>query len=511
MSELLDILQQRHNERLDQLKGEEAHVLLIGEARILIADLREAGASIADPSERGQLRALMRFWASVIYRQTGAYPDTQLLPPNTATTRVSPRDESARGQSNLPLWVLTVVAALLVVVAGVFVTLGWQSLADGDAGYVPTPAPIPFIRQAVVGAISDGEDLPQERGSGTFCVGIPEIIADFELENVGPGAQLHWELQHTGKVIAAQPAAPWKENDALHITIRIRTPGQEVVEPGHYDLLVFSDEQAVGVQSFRVLDSVPGLTNLRVSDVPSPGEEALQRSEFEGGVRMLYFTYEYEGICPGLDISYSLYREGEQVREISENSGGSSSGKAQVSLQAAGALPFPPGNYELVASVEGVEQETIQFSVLSTLEEESEREVTQEPEPEPTPTMEPGLPVLGNITTALGVQPDGTPILSRPSDRFNWNNKVIYGIFDYSGMRDGLPWAAVWSRNGQELVSQEGLWDVDIDGAKGTKWVTYFNDNGQVLPGGSYSVTVTIDDDVERTVDFTILYYEPPE
>ena len=511
MSELLDTLQQRHNERLDRLKGDEAHVLLIGEARILVADLREAGASIADPSERGQLRALMRFWASVIYRQTGAYPDTQLLPPNAATTHVRSREESARGQSNLPLWVLIVVAALLVVVAGVFVTLGWQSLADGDAEPVPTPAPIPFIRQAVVGPSSDGEDMPQERGSGTFCVGVPEIIADFELESVGPGAQLHWELQHAGKVIAAQPAAPWKENDELHITIRIRTPGQEVVDPGQYNLLVFSDEQTVGVQSFRVLDSAPGLTNLRVSDVPSPGEETVPRSEFEGGVRILYFTYEYEGICPGLDISHTLYREGEQVREISENSGGSPSGKAQVNLQAAGVLPFPPGNYALVASIEGVEQETIQFSVLATPKEESEPEMTPEPEPEPTPTVEPELPVLGNITTALGVQPDGTPILSRPDDRFNWNNKVIYGIFDYSGMRDGLPWAAVWSRNGREMASQEGLWDVDADGAKGTKWVALYNDNGQVLPGGSYSVTVTVDDIAERTVDFTILYYEPPE
>ena len=124
--------------------------------------------------------------------------------------------------------------------------------------------------------------------------------------------------------------------------------------------------------------------------------------------------------------------------------------------------------------------------------------------------METTPPSIGNLTLALGVQPDGTPILPAQEARFDWNTKVIYGIFDYVGMTDGLRWAAVWTRRGQEVAREENLWDVEADGTEGTRWVTYQNERGQVLSGGSYSVTLYIQNVAQRTADFNVLYYVPP-
>jgi len=71
MSDLLSAFQRRHQEKLDQLeRGEDEEALLDG-VHILVSDLRQAGATVVDPAERGQLRALVRFWANVVYGRTG--------------------------------------------------------------------------------------------------------------------------------------------------------------------------------------------------------------------------------------------------------------------------------------------------------------------------------------------------------------------------------------------------------------------------------------------------------
>ena len=48
--------------------------------RSFIADAQRAGAVIAEPAERSQLRAFMRFLADVVYDATEVYPDTTLQP-----------------------------------------------------------------------------------------------------------------------------------------------------------------------------------------------------------------------------------------------------------------------------------------------------------------------------------------------------------------------------------------------------------------------------------------------
>jgi len=120
-------------------------------------------------------------------------------------------------------------------------------------------------------------------------------------------------------------------------------------------------------------------------------------------------------------------------------------------------------------------------------------------------------PAFSNLTLALGVEPDGTPVLPVTDDRFDWNTKTICAVFDYAGMHDGMRWSVVWLRGEQEVARQGGLWDADVFGTEGTHWVTYHNDRGQTIRGGTYSLTLSIENVRQEAVGFNVLYYTPSE
>lgn len=494
MSDLLDTVGRRHQEKLDQLKRGEVDEAFLDGIHALLADLREAGALTADPAERGQLRALIRFWGNLIYDHTGVYPDTTLLPPDPA--RAHPPEEPHRRPLPPLAWILVGGAAAIVIAVGL-TAIGWMSgpRADATPTPIPTPTPAPFMSYAVVGAeLDQGGAL--KRVADTFCLGIPEVVAQFSLENVQPEMTWRWEVQRQGEVVAAQTATSW-EQQARRVTARVLTSDAEGVEPGRYDLLVYVGEQMVGVHSFRVLDTAPRVLNLRVTDVPEPvekalDEEAADENEFPTGLRVIYLSYEYKGLCPGLEVSHTLYQGGRPTQERTQSWSGAPQGQAQVSFQAPDDLPFPAGDYEVAVAIMGQEVERTGLRIGQVAQEEVS-------------------PAFGGITIAQGVQPDGTPILTAPDNRFDWNTRVVYAIFDYVRMSDGLSWAAVWTRNGQEVARQEEFWEVEAAGTEGTRWVAHYSEPGRVLPGGDYSVTLYIDNIAQRTAEFNIRYYVPPQ
>ena len=489
MSDLLNIFQQRHQEKLEQLKRGEVDGDFLDEIHALIADLRQAGAVVANSAERGQLRALMRFWGNVAYDRTGVYPNTMLQPLDP--DRVPSAEEPSRRSSFPLVWALVGGAAAVVAAVGL-VAIGWLpkiiSATSGEETLTPQPRAV--VSQVVVGGELNAEGAV-EMVADTFCLGIPEIVAEFTLEGIEPEMEWRWEVQREGEVVASQDAAPWGE-ERQGAVIRALTGGREGVEPGQYELLVYVDEQVAGRHSFWVLDTAPRVFNLRVADVPESAEETSKGSGFEAGTRVIYLNYEYEGLCPGVRVSHTLYREGELVQESGGEWSGAPQGQAQVSFQASGDSSFPPGDYEAAAAVRGEEQARVGFTIKEAISDEP-------------------VPAFGGVTVALGVRPDGVPVLAAPDNRFDWNTRIVYTIFDYVEMSDGLRWAAVWMRNGEEVSRQEGFWDVEADGTAGTYWVVYYDERRGLLSGGNYSVTLYIDDVVQRTVDFNILYYVPRE
>ncbi len=498
MSDLFDALQERYQMLVARKEKGETEESFLEDVRAFITDAQQAGATVADLNERSQLRAWMRFLANALYDTTGVYPDVMLQPLAHGQLVGLQPERREKPSPSFPLaWVLVGGAAVIVIAVGL-VAIGWMSYPNDGAAPTPmstsTPTPIPtpapFVSQIAMGTELDTGGALRV-AADTFCLGTSEVVAEFTLEGIEPETVWHWEVQREGEIVGAQPAAPWGK-EAQHATIHALTGGLEGVEPGQYELLVYVGEQVAGVHSFQVLDKAPCVFNLRVTDVPDPAGQASDgpdENKFEAGVRVIYLGYEYEGLCPGLDVSHALYHEGAPVQESVEPWSDAPQGQAQVSFQAPGDLPFPSGDYEVTVAVAGEEQERVGLTIGEVMGEVS--------------------PAFGDIAIALGVQPDGTPILTAQDDRFDWSTKVVYAIFDYVGMSDGLRWAAVWTRNDQEVAREEHFWDVETDGMEGTRWVAYHDESGRTLTGGNYSVTLYIKNVAQRTAEFNIRYYVP--
>lgn len=482
MSDLLDALQKRHQEKLEQLKRGPVDEAFLDSVALLVGDLRQAGARVADPVERSQLRALVRFWGNVLYDHTGVYPDTTLQPSES----VPPLPPGVPLPPSPLNWSLIGGAAAIVIAVGLAL-VGWLARRNATVEATPIPTPVPIVSHVVVGVrAADGALTP----SDTFCAGTPEIAARLALDGVSAGAPWRWEVQRDGATVISQTATSWQTADAQRI-VPILSGGAAGVEPGRYNLLIYVGEQSVEAYPFRVLDAPPRVANLRVSDVPEPTGGA---TEVIAGVRVLYLTYDYEGLCPGLKVVHTLYRDGRPLQESVETWSGPPAGQRQVSFQAAEGEPFPSGKYEATVSVTGAEAARAPLLIQ-----------------EARATAPPPSPAVGSVVVAMGVQPDGSPILPVPDNGFDWNTKVVYAIFDYTGMGDGMKWAAVWRRGGQEVARQEGFWDVAGAGTQGRRWVAYYDPRGAVLPGGTYSVTIAIADTVQRSADFQIRFYAPRE
>ncbi len=498
MSDVTGALQEQHRRHVSRMKRGPVDEGFVDEVHALIAKLQEAGAIVADPAERSQVRALLRFWGHVVYDQTGVYPDTTLQPLDPGRVPALEGEEPSRRRWPSLVWMLVGGAAAAIIAAGL-VLVGWFSLPRDTAvetpTLIPTPTPLPFVSRVAVG-MGLGEDGGLESATDTFCLGVADVVAEVALEGVEPEALWRWEVQRAGEVVAASAATPWGE-DERHV-VRPLQARSEGVEPGRYELLIYAGEHVVGAHSFRVLDVTPGLSNLQVADVPeSSGEAPGGPGErvFEPGVRVIYLSYDYEGFCPGLGISHVLSHEGEPLRESVGGWSGAPQGRAQVAFQAPAGGPFSLGSYEVTVTGLGQEPARVAFRIG-----EVEQVVSEEVSP-----------AFGDIAIALGVQPDGTPTLDVPDGGFDWNTKVVYAVFEYEGMTDSLPWSALWMRNGEEIARQERLWDMETAGTAGTHWIARYDELGQVLPGGSYSVTVYIENVAQRTASFDIRYYVPPE
>ena len=79
---LLDEIYEEHQGLLEAIEEAET-ATIVPDVRRFLERISEAGASIPDPRQRSQLRALMRFWGSFIYDRIGEFPEIQLLPAST--------------------------------------------------------------------------------------------------------------------------------------------------------------------------------------------------------------------------------------------------------------------------------------------------------------------------------------------------------------------------------------------------------------------------------------------
>ncbi len=360
MSELLQVLLEQHREILEGLEAGEADDLFLDDVLALLDDLRQAGEIIIDPAERAQLRALIRFWGGAMYDYTGVYPTVTLLPPDTGDDPAL--EPLARPPAPPLLWLLA-GGASVAVIAAALVIIGWMPRTYRDSTLATlTPTVAPRVRYVVV---EDrlGADTSSMLGAAAFCRGAPEAVFHFVLEANQPDVALRWELYRDGMEVSSHPALPYGD-DNQNLTIRIGSGGLDRLAPGPYELALYADDDAVWVQPFEVLDVAPRAFSLQVSDVPVPTDAAAIQDQFEPGMRAIYLRYGYEGLCSGLELSHTLYQDGEPVQRTDQVWQGTPQGEAQVVFQAPGGTVFAPGEYEVSVAISGEEQGRITFDIL---------------------------------------------------------------------------------------------------------------------------------------------------
>ena len=292
-------------------------------------------------------------------------------------------------------------------------------------------------------------------------------------------ARWGWQLTQAGRIAAERSSLVW-DTESTSSTVRVALPDGGPFAAGQYELTFLVDDQPMANRIFDVLAGKPQVSNVRVSNVPTE----TGRTEFEAGIPIIYVAYDYQNFCPGRAITRTIYRSGREVYQSFEEWAGTSDGSSQLDYYREGGLPLPGGEYKVTIGVGGQEPQQVMFAITG-----------------------PAPPAFGDITLAQGVQFDDQPILKAPEgNRFDWNTKAVYAFFNYVGMSDGLRWAVVWTRNDEEVARAGGFWNVEADGTEGERWAVYYDESVATLPNGRYSVTFSIDDQVQSTKEFTIGY-----
>ncbi len=73
-----DDLQAEHQRLVGQRETSSNSEDFLRDIQTYIENVRVEAENITDPRERTQLRANLRYWASVVYDQMGIYPNTRL-------------------------------------------------------------------------------------------------------------------------------------------------------------------------------------------------------------------------------------------------------------------------------------------------------------------------------------------------------------------------------------------------------------------------------------------------
>ena len=115
----------------------------------------------------------------------------------------------------------------------------------------------------------------------------------------------------------------------------------------------------------------------------------------------------------------------------------------------------------------------------------------------PTPTEEHPAPFFGPIVFAEGVAEDNKPI--NPATTFPAGITMVYGIFNYEGLKDGLEWTYTWYRDGELEATRTEIWK---SGEEGSAWVNLWNDAG--LPSGNYELRLYLGDKLLQSGTFVI-------
>jgi hypothetical protein len=144
---------------------------------------------------------------------------------------------------------------------------------------------------------------------------------------------------------------------------------------------------------------------------------------------------------------------------------------------------------------------------LPTATATAEPPATLPPSPEPTATetatatpaapTAPPKPRFDNLVLAAGVTNDKKPVGA--GTQFPFQTEVIYAIFNYTNMLNGMPWTHVWLQGDQEIGRETESWQW---GYAGTAFVFFGPIGGYIT--GTYRMQLWIGQELQQEATFSV-------
>lgn len=158
------MLQVQHYALLGKLEAKVDNEILQGLVQEFVQRVRSESARVASSRERDQLRAILRFWASYLYDQTGVYPDTTLHP--SQTPEGQPSAPLPDGKENFPAkkksFGLAVLAILLIAVLVIILQSNYGASSADTFGTISAA-----IKTAETGSPTETVEIVGERPPDT--------------------------------------------------------------------------------------------------------------------------------------------------------------------------------------------------------------------------------------------------------------------------------------------------------------------------------------------------------
>jgi hypothetical protein len=131
----MDSLRKEHESLLALIEDED----VIPQVLEFLTELAKAGAAVADPRQRAELRGWIRYWTEFVHARTGQSPNIQLLPLATST-----RKPDATWTVSVRAWysrLSAVQQVATVALIGILALLGVSTLGKTVQVWLGTPTP----------------------------------------------------------------------------------------------------------------------------------------------------------------------------------------------------------------------------------------------------------------------------------------------------------------------------------------------------------------------------------
>lgn len=280
-------------------------------------------------------------------------------------------------------------------------------------------------------------------------------------------------------------------------------PKGAALAPGRYRLTLRMGDALLAEHTFTVNADSTTITAFALAMAPT----APSVPQLASGVQHFYLRYTYADACLGAPYWITVRHNDALVCTYS----------ATLS-QASGVETAPCYRKDGAALEDG--EYTVELTMMGRVYHHAAFEVgpsaTATPTPLPptvTPTIAPTvtptpLPVVcGPLFAAAGLTPDGAPFL--PRDRFEWYTQVVYVGTQCVNLPSAVAWESAWYRNGRRVREANGMWEGS--GGVGTVWDSITGvPNAPFLPGGTYTVSLTLAGDAPLTTTFRMIPYVKP-